>query len=146
MGSLSLLQIWLILAVVFVIVECITMGLATVWFAIGALASTVAAGIGLSFPVQLVIFLVVSLCLLAFTRPWAKKYLNNRLTATNADRLVGQTGIVTIAIDNLRAEGQVQVGGSYWTARNVKEDEVIEKDATVKVVELKGAKCIVTKL
>ena len=146
MGSLSLLQIWLILAVVFVIVECITMGLATVWFAIGALASTVAAGIGLPFPVQLVIFLVVSLCLLAFTRPWAKRYLNNRLTATNADRLVGQTGIVTIAIDNLRAEGQVQVGGSYWTARNVKEDEVIEKDATVKVVELKGAKCIVTKL
>ncbi len=146
MGSLSLFQIWLILAVVFVIIECITMGLATVWFAIGAVISAVAAGLGAPLPIQLAIFLVVSLCLLAFTRPWAKKYLNNRLTATNADRLVGQTGIVTIAIDNLRAEGQVQVGGSYWTARNIVEGEIIEKDTTVKVVELKGAKCIVTKL
>ncbi|MCR4715593.1 MAG: NfeD family protein [Lachnospiraceae bacterium] len=128
---------------VFVIVECITMGLATVWFAIGCLVAAICAGLGFPFPVQLIAFLVVSLCLLAFTRPWAKKYLNNRLTATNADRLVGQIGIVTIPIDNLHAEGQILVNGSYWTARNAKGDEIIEKDAQVKVVELNGAKCLV---
>jgi membrane protein implicated in regulation of membrane protease activity len=56
MGSLSLFQIWLILAVVFVIIECITMGLATVWFAIGAVISAVAAGLGAPLPIQLAIF------------------------------------------------------------------------------------------
>ena len=141
--SLSFFQIWIIAAVIFVIVECITMGLATVWFAIGAVASAIVAGLGFGFPIQLAVFLVVSLCLLAFTRPWAKKYLNSRVIATNADRIVGQTGIVTIPIDNLHAEGQILVNGSYWTARSAMGDDIIEKDAMVKVVELNGAKCLV---
>ena len=126
---------WLIAAGVFLILEVLTMGLTTVWFAGGSL--------DLPLGAQVAAFAVVSVILLVVTRPLAKKYLNSRTVKTNADSLVGRTCLVTQDIDNLRAEGQVTVMGQVWTARSDSDERKIPKDTRVKVKAISGVKLIV---
>ena len=135
---------WLIAMVILVVIECLSMGLTTIWFAGGALVAAIAAALGAGLGVQIVLCILVSVVLLIFTRPWAMKYLNGRTTKTNAESLVGEIGIVTVVINNLKATGQVQVKGSYWTARSREDQKEIPEGSTVRIEEIKGVKCIVT--
>ena len=134
---------WLIAAGVFLILEVLTMGLTTVWFAGGALVGALLAALHLPLGAQVAAFAVVSVILLVITRPLAKKYLNSRTVKTNADSLVGRTCLVTQDIDNLRAEGQVTVMGQVWTARSDSDERKIPKDTRVKVKAISGVKLIV---
>ncbi len=140
---MSMAMYWLIGMVVLVIIECISMGLTTIWFAAGALVAAIAAALGANLVVQIVLCILVSVLLLLFTRPWAMAYLNNRTVKTNSDSLVGKTGIVSIDINNIKSEGQIQIRGNYWTARSADDNVVIEKDHKVIVKEIAGVKCIV---
>ena len=67
--------------------------------------------------IQIVLFLVVSLVLLFFTRPFAVRFLNKDTLKTNVDRVVGMEGVVTEEISNLAGTGKVSLGGNIWTAR-----------------------------
>lgn len=136
---------WLIAMVILIVFECISLGLTTIWFAAGALAAAIAAALGANMVVQGVVFVIITTILLVFTRPWAMKYLNNRVVKTNADSMVGKTGIVSIDVDNLKEEGQIQIKGSYWTARSL-DNQVIEKGAKVVVKEINGVICTVEKV
>lgn len=86
---------------------------------------------------------VVTLVLLLATRPLVKKFLQNKETHTNADRVVGQTAVVTEDIDNLAAHGRVEVLGNDWAARST-ENVRIQKGTKVQVVRIEGVKLIVT--
>ena len=83
------IALWVILLVGFVIGELVTVSLTSIWFAAGSLIALLAAAIGLNPVVQIIVFLLVSLCMLAATRPWANKYINSRTQSTNADRIIG---------------------------------------------------------
>ena len=61
---------------------------------------------------------------------------------TNADRLIGMTGIVTEPIDNVQATGAVKVAGVEWTARS-EQDTVIEAGVQVKILRFSGVKLYV---
>lgn len=135
-------MVWLALLVVLVIIEIITLGLTTIWFAGGALAAFIACLLGAGIPVQIVLFFVVSVLLLAGTRPFAVKFFNRDRIKTNAESLVGDTGIVTEDIDNLNAAGTVKLHGQEWTARSV-DNARIFKDKIVVVQEIQGVKLIV---
>ena len=134
---------WLIAAAAFVLLEILTMGLTTVWFAVGALVGAALAALGLSLWVQILAFAVVSAVVLFITRPLARKYLNNRTVRTNAESLIGCVCMVTQTIDNLRAEGQVTVKGQVWTARSVSEEKIIPENTKVKITAISGVKVIV---
>ena len=109
--------IWIGLIVIFLIVEGLTAGLVTIWFAVGALAALIAAMFHAPLWLQLVWFFAVSIAAFAVTRPLVKKYINSRTQPTNADMLIGQECLVTEDIDNLAGRGAVSVGGKVWTAR-----------------------------
>ncbi len=134
---------WLALAVALLIIEMMTQGLTTIWFAGGALAAFVLALLGAPVWAQIVVFLVVSLLLLVFTRPIAMKYYNNRLTKTNAESLVGQNAVVTEDIDNLKAAGRVKINGLDWKAQSVRDDVTISAGTNVTVKDIQGVKLIV---
>lgn len=134
---------WLIAAVAFLILEALTMGLTSIWFAGGALVGAVVAACKLPLAVQIVVFLLVSVLLFLTTRPLARRFLNSRTVKTNADSLIGETCIVTQTIDNLRAEGQVRIRGQVWTARSVTDDQKIAVDELVQVEAISGVKLIV---
>lgn len=134
---------WLILLVVFLLAEAATVGMVSAWFAVGALAAMVTALLHGPVWLQTVLFVVVSTGLLLSLRPLVRKYLSPNLTATNVDSVVGSTGIVTAAIDNVSAAGQVKLGAMEWTARSTS-GQPIPVGTLVKVDKIEGVKAYVT--
>ena len=112
------IAIWLGLLVLFGILEAATVALVSLWFMAGSLAALIAALCGAGLPVQVGVFLVVSALLLACLRPLVRRYVTPRITATNADSVIGKVAVVTEAVDNIAAQGAVKVGGVVWTARS----------------------------
>jgi membrane protein implicated in regulation of membrane protease activity len=141
MDILNLTWIWLIVAVVFAVVEALTLGITSIWFAAGALAAFGLALIGMSFPIQVASFVIVSVALLVFTRPIASKMLNVGKEKTNVAAIIGKVGIVTKSMDRF-STGQVKVGGQVWTALGEAGSELQEGDS-VEVVGVEGVKLIV---
>ena len=134
--------VWVVLMVVFLVVEAATAGLTCIWFAIGSLAALIAALFDAQLWLQIVWFLVISFVTLYFTRPLVKKYVNSRSQPTNADMVIGKEALVTEDIDNVEATGAVSVGGKVWTARSA-HDVVIQPGREVKVLRIEGVKVFV---
>ena len=140
---MNLTTIWLIILVVCIVVELITMGLTTIWFAGGALIAAIAAALSLPLWLQILLFLAVSLVLLYLTRPVAVKYFNKDRVKTNAESLVGQQAIVISEIDNLQGIGQVTVGRQEWSARSADDKLRIPAGTVVNVLAVNGVKLVV---
>ena len=121
--------IWLSLFVLFLVIEIITMGLTTIWFAGGALVAFLVA--------------VLSLALLAVTRPLAMKYFNQERQKTGAELLIGQKALVIEEIDTLSSKGRVEVRGQEWAAKTDAPEGKIPKNAIVVVEGIQGVKLIV---
>ena len=134
---------WLVALVVFLVIEAVTLGLATIWFVGGALVALIAAMCGAGLGIQVASFLVVSLVLLIFTRPFAVRFLSKDTLKTNVDRVIGMEGVVTEEISNLAGTGKVSLGGNIWTARTENEGGTIPVDAVVAVLRVEGVKLIV---
>lgn len=134
---------WLIASAVFLLIEIMTLGLTSIWFAGGAVIAAIAALFGASFLVQMLLFVVVTCLLFALTRPVAKKYLNNKVQKTNTDALIGQRGIVKETINNMESRGRVKLNGQDWTARSFVAGEIIPVGSQVTVREIRGVKLIV---
>lgn len=137
------LIIWLVLMVVFLIAESQSVTMVSLWFAAGALGALIAELCGAELWLQIVIFFAVSIVLLASLRPIARKYFTPKITKTNVDSIVGQTGLVTADIDNISAHGQVKLGAMEWTARSTS-GENIPQGTLVKVDKIEGVKAFVT--
>lgn len=135
--------VWLVLLILFLMAEGATVALVSLWFAAGALAAIIAALLGASVGLQLALFLVVSVALLAMLRPVLKKYVNPKIQRTNVDALVGQECTVIEAIDNLAATGRVKMGGMTWSARSIGEEN-IPAETVVKIEAVQGVKLLVS--
>jgi membrane protein implicated in regulation of membrane protease activity len=135
--------VWLILMVVFLIAEACTVSLVSIWFAVGSMGALIASMCDAQLWIQIAVFLVLSATLLACMRPFVKKFIKPKITATNADSIIGSEGFVTEDIDNLSARGQVKLGGMFWSARSTSGDP-ISKDTKVKVDRIEGVKVFVS--
>ena len=140
---MSLSVIWFIVLVACLVVEISTLGLASIWFAGGALLAMIIAMIGGPLWLQVLIFLVTSVVLLIFTRPIARKYFNKNREKTNVNSKIGKQAIVTVTIDNLKGTGQIITEGMEWTARSL-DSSVIEEGAVVTIEKIEGVKAIVS--
>jgi len=142
--GLAPMVFWLILTIILAVFEIISLGLTTIWFALGGLFAFFGALAGLSIPTQIILFIVISVVSLLLVRPFSMKYLNNRITKTNIDSLIGRKVKVTKEIDNIAQKGTVALDGTVWNARSVN-DEVIAKGETVVIDRVEGNKLFVTK-
>ena len=134
---------WLVLMVVFLIVEGSTVSLISIWFAVGSLGGLIAAFLNAPLWVQITVFLVLSGTTLACLRPFVKKFIRPKITATNIDSVIDSASYVTEDIDNLSARGQVKLGGMVWSARSTSGDS-ISKDTKIKVDRVEGVKVFVS--
>lgn len=134
---------WFILLAVLILIEIITLGLTTIWFAGGALVAFIVSLFYDNLPLEIVLFLVVSLVLLYFTRPIVKKYFNSTRVKTNYAAVIGREALVTTTIDNINATGLATVNGQEWTARSV-DGTVIVKGTKVVVENISGVKLMVS--
>lgn len=145
MGVDPYILIWLVMIVVFVVAELISVGLTSIWFAAGAVVALIIAIAGGGLPWQLGAFLVVSIVLLAATRPWAKKFINSRVQRTNLDSLVGGTVVITERVCNQEQTGAGTISGKEWTVRSVTNEETFEVGEEAIVKEISGVKLMVSK-
>ena len=134
---------WLAAMVVFLLVEASTVTLVSTWFAVGSLAAMLMALIGAGIGLQVIAFVIISAVCLTALRPLVRKHIQPKLTKTNVDAVTGTTGLVTVAIDNVTAQGQVKLGAMEWTARSVS-GEPIAAGTLVKVARIEGVKAIVS--
>lgn len=136
-------MLWLIIAIACGFIEAITLGIATIWFTIGALIAWVFAMFNAPLLVQILVFLISSSVLLYFTRPIAQKVLKIGHTKTNVETLKGKIGIVIKEIDNIQGTGQVKVMGQIWSAKTL-DDEKIPEGNKIEVLDIQGVKLVVT--
>ena len=134
--------IWLVLIVAFLMAEASTVTMISLWFAGGSLVAMLVSLLGGPVWLQILAFLAVSCILLTLLRPLVRKHITPKITKTNVDAVIGTTGLVTVAIDNVAAVGQVKLGGMAWTARSAS-GEPIPEGTLVRVERVEGVKAIV---
>ncbi len=137
--------VWLIVAVIFGLIEASTVSLVSVWMAAAAVFAAFAAALQLSLLTQILVFLLASAFLLILTAPLSKKFRNREMTSTNADRLFGQEGIVLTVIDPIENKGTIKVSGQVWSASS-KDKIIIEPGEKVIVESIEGVRAIVKKM
>lgn len=134
--------LWIVAMVALTVVELCTFNMITIWFVIGGAASFVASLLGASLPLQLWVFVIVSLVALAVTKPLVNKKLRRERISTNADRIIGMKAIVTEDITPDKFAGKVKVGGQEWSAVT-SDGEIISAGDTVTVEKIDGVKLVV---
>ncbi len=134
---------WLLMAAIFIVIELVTLGLTTIWFAGGAFVAAIAGACGANLVIQVILFLVVSIVLLVLTRPIAVKHLDSKIEKTNSEALIGKTAVVMQEIHNVNGTGQAKINGMEWTARAKNESEIIPAGTNVSIVDISGVKLIV---
>lgn len=139
------MAIWLVIVAVMLIIEIFTMGLTTIWFSIGALASAIAAAFGAPLGIQILLFVAVSLLVMFLVRPFAMRVVNKERMKTNIEAVVGEQAVVQETIDNLKEQGKVIFRGVDWMARSI-DNSLIPEGELVQIEEVSGVKLVVKKV
>lgn len=134
---------WVGAALLFIVVEVVSVNLVLVMFAGGAFAAAIANALGAPVGVQFVTFAVVSGLLLFALRPWLLRRLRGRmpLVETNAAAQVGR--VATVVADVGPAGGRIKLTGEVWSARTARDGLIFPVGAEVRVIRLDGATAIV---
>lgn len=143
--SVSEPLIWILIAVIFAVIEGFTMGLTTIWFTVGGVAACIIALLGGPLLLQIAVFLIVSIILLYFTRPLAEQKLKIGHEKNNIDQIIDKTCMVTEKIRPYHP-GQVKLEGLSWRAVSHGEKETLEEGTLVKVVKIEGVTLIVERV
>ena len=136
--------VWLVIAVIMIVIEVVTTGLATLWFAVGAIVAMIMDLCGAPFTAQIIVMAVVSIVCFALCMIWVRPKLESlrkkNIQRTNADRLIGREGIVIVPLNKNEGQGQVKVDGQIWSA---KADSDIAEGIRVIVRSIEGVKLVV---
>ena len=134
---------WGIMAVVFIVVEVMTVQLVSVWLAVGAFATMICSCFGdIPFWAELLVFVAVSAVCLAISMPIIMRKRNSGYIPTNSELDVGKKAVVAEEINPDTGTGRVTLSGVDWSAVS-ESGEVIPKDSIVTVSQVQGAKLIV---
>lgn len=128
--------VWLAVIIILAVLESITVNLTTIWFVISGLVALLLSFITDNYLIQFGVFVVLGVILLVTTKPLLQKSLKTKKEPTNAERIIGMTGIVTEKISR-NQNGEVKVDGKKWTAYA---DKTINKDVPVKILKINGVK------
>ncbi|MFG2731137.1 NfeD family protein [Streptomyces canus] len=110
--------------------------------AAGAIAAAIAAGLGGDIVVQVLVFAVVSVALIAVVRPIATRHRSQRpQLVTGVDALKGKQAVVLERVDS--AGGRIKLAGEVWSARSLDTGRAYEVGQEVDVVDIEGATAIV---
>ena len=135
---------WLILTIVFTVIEFIIPALVTVWFAFAA-AMTIFISLAFdNLKVEITSFTIVSILAIIFIRPLAKKILSKNKDNFDAEAI--DTSIIVKRIVDVSKEEKiydVSYKGSIWTALS---NEIFEVGDIPIITGFKGNKIIIKKI
>lgn len=124
-------HIWVIVALIFVIVEIFTSGFAVMCISFGCLFGAATSALDWDVKWQLLAFAVGTVLAFVTVRPLVYKffYKKSHEVKTNADALVGRRAIVTERIEGELHPGRVKVDGDDWKAVSLDAEPVEVGDA-----------------
>ena len=136
---------WIVLCILFLVVEGVTLGLTTIWFAAGSACAGIISLFNVGFGVQFIVFLVISLVSLAGTRKVFVQKLKTGSVRTNTEALIGEKTLLTSDIPAY-GSGTLKLGGQEWTAVSEEKTEELKEGTEVEVVAIEGVKAVVRPL
>lgn len=133
---------WLIVAVGLGIPLVVTAMPEFAMLAVGAGAAAGVAGLGGGIVSQFLVFVIVSVALIAVVRPIANRHRAQRpQLATGIDALKGRQAVVLERVDG--RGGRIKLAGEIWSARSLDAGQTFDEGQQVDVVEIEGATAIV---
>lgn len=132
-------QLWMVAALIFGGLEMKLSGFVTLWFAVGALASSLAAALGLGVNFQLFLFTAVSALLFGASRTLFKSVFMRTAShlKTGIEAMLGQEAVVVEALGEPHG-GTVRINGELWTARSL--SGAVPEGERVTVEQVEGLK------
>ncbi|MEN8656288.1 NfeD family protein [Streptomyces sp. 21So2-11] len=110
---------------------------------VGAAAGAVTAGVGGGMVAQVLVFVAVSVALLAVVRPIAARHRTERpQLATGIEALKGRQAVVLERVDG-GGGGRIKLAGEIWSARALDNGQSFEPGEQVDVIEIDGATAVV---
>ncbi|GAA0816741.1 NfeD family protein [Clostridium tertium] len=139
---MSAVIFWIIVAAVVIAIDMVTSNFLFAWFAVGAFVAMIADLLGVTFGVQVVLFLVVNLITVSVGYPWAKRKFKEgvKRTPLMEENYIGR---VMKAEEDIVDRAKIKVDGIYWTVQNL--GQVIKKDESFKITGIEGIKLIIKK-
>jgi membrane protein implicated in regulation of membrane protease activity len=135
--------VWLIVGIVLMLAEVLSSDFVLIMLGLGALFGAGTASLGGNAFVQVGVFAVASVGLIALARPALKRrFLGGPGTRTNTDALIGARAVVLATVDH-DSNGRIKLAGDIWSARSLSEGHQLEPGTTVTVVEIAGATAVV---
>jgi membrane protein implicated in regulation of membrane protease activity len=137
--------LWIVIALVFAIVEVLTVGLFAGFISLGAVGAAIAAFVGDGYVSQAVTFAAVSVLGIAVMRRPLLGYLQRRvgpLVVSGAEAMIGQTALVVDAIGGPHERGHVRIAGEDWPALT-RDGEPVGEGESVRIVEIRRATLVV---
>lgn len=136
--------VWLLVAIVFGLLEIIVPSLTLIWFSIGALASLILSIFVDNLFIQIVVFGVLSTVLLVYA---TKKFIKEDKSYeydTNLKAIIGKTAIVKEEI-NPNKTGVVIFDYQDWSAISI-DNTTIKNGDIVEIIKIEGVKLVVKKI
>ena len=136
-------ELWIILAIIFLIGELMTGGFYLLSIGIGAIAAAILNYLQYSITSQIIAFILITLIFVFISRPLYGK-LNQKTVdkKSNTERLIGLKAKATEDIDSHKI-GSIEVNGEIWKAIS---DEMIAEGEEVEIIGIEGVKLKVKKL
>ena len=140
-------HIWVIIALVFVIIEIFTTGFAVMCISIGCMFGALASALDWELKWQLLLFAIGTVLAFVTVRPLVYKLFYNKSheVKTNADAVVGRRGVVTERIEGELHPGRVKVDGDDWKAISLETDS-IEVGEAVEIIAINSVILTVKKI
>ncbi|MGD1218318.1 MULTISPECIES: NfeD family protein [Streptomyces] len=111
--------------------------------AVGAVAAAATSGLGGGVVLQVLVFSVVSVALIAVVRPIAARHRAQQpQLATGVEALKGRQAVVMERIDGSDG-GRIKLAGEIWSARALDAGQSYEVGQEVDVVDIEGATAII---
>lgn len=127
--------VWIIIALLFLVVEGLTTALVSIWFIPGALAAAFVSVITDSVGIQVAVFLIISaICFPISKNIYEKKLRNKNLKSCLS--MVGKQGLVLEQVTNF--SGRVVINDVNYEARISGSEFPIPSDSIAEVVSVDG--------
>ena len=142
--DISVWQIWIIIAILFFILEIFVPTFFAAGLAIGCIFSALVSYFGFGIKIQLIAFSIGTLASFFGVRPFMLKYAYSKRDnlKTNVDALIGKIGKVTVIIDNSQNTGRVIVEGDDWKAET-ENNEIVDIGGKVEILKVNSTILIV---
>ena len=134
---------WLVLTIIFTVIEFMGPALVSVWFAFAAFITIFVSLAFDNLKVEITFFTIISILAILFIRPFAKKILSKKKDNFDAE-IIDTSIVIKKVVDTNKEEKVYDVSykGSIWTALS---NEIFEVGDIPVISSFKGNKIIIKK-